>query len=274
VLAFVAGACAVVAAWEGLAAIDRRAPLRALERWLEPLRGGREPTSAERRRLALVATGTLAAGGWLLAGAAVATVLAAAGPLAARQALRLRDHRRRAELAAGVPAVARALADAIAGGHAVRGAIVAAAPHVDGAAGDELRRAAAALQVGEPTAGVFEQLRRRAGDPAWDALTAAILLQADAGGDLSALLRGIAARADQARRDAVEARSATAQARFTAWLVAALPGVAAVLAELAAPGFLAGIAAEPLPAALAGTSLVLQVVAVLAVRRIAIGVRA
>jgi len=274
VLAFVAGACAVVAAWEGLAAIDRRAPLRALERWLEPLRGGREPTSAERRRLALVATGTLAAGGWLLAGAAVATVLAAAGPLAARQALRLRDHRRRAELAAGVPAVARALADAIAGGHAVRGAIVAAAPHVDGAAGDELRRTAAALQVGEPTAGVFEQLRRRAGDPAWDALTAAILLQADAGGDLSALLRGIAARADQARRDAVEARSATAQARFTAWLVAALPGVAAVLAELAAPGFLAGIAAEPLPAALAGTSLVLQVVAVLAVRRIAIGVRA
>jgi len=274
VLAFVAGACAVVAAWEGLAAIDRRAPLRALERWLEPLRGGRKPTSAERRRLALVATGTLAAGGWLLAGAAVATVLAAAGPLAARQALRLRDHRRRAELAAGVPAVARALADAIAGGHAVRGAIVAAAPHVDGAAGDELRRAAAALQVGEPTAGVFEQLRRRAGDPAWDALTAAILLQADAGGDLSALLRGIAARADQARRDAVEARSATAQARFTAWLVAALPGVAAVLAELAAPGFLAGIAAEPLPAALAGTSLVLQVVAVLAVRRIAIGVRA
>lgn len=273
-LAFVAGACAVVAAWEGLAAIDRRAPLRALERWLEPLRGGREPTSAERRRLALVATGTLAAGGWLLAGAAVATVLAAAGPLAARQALRLRDHRRRAELAAGVPAVARALADAIAGGHAVRGAIVAAAPHVDGAAGDELRRTAAALQVGEPTAGVFEQLRRRAGDPAWDALTAAILLQADAGGDLSALLRGIAARADQARRDAVEARSATAQARFTAWLVAALPGVAAVLAELAAPGFLAGIAAEPLPAALAGTSLVLQVVAVLAVRRIAIGVRA
>jgi tight adherence protein B len=116
---------------------------------------------------------------------------------------------------------------------------------------------------------VLDDLRRRARDPAWDTLTAAILLQAGAGGDLAALLRGLAERLDQARRDAADARSATAQARFTAWLVAALPAGAAVLAELASPGFLAGLAAQPLTAALAGLSLALQLVAIVAIRRIA-----
>jgi tight adherence protein B len=268
-LAFAAGACAVLGAWEALAAIDGRASVRALERWLAPLRAGRAPTPAERRRLALVATGTLAACGWLVGGGVAAVLLAAGGPLAVRQALSVRAARRRAEVARGAPAVARALADAIGAGHSVRGAVGAAAPGVGGAAGDELRRAAAALDLGEPTVAVLEGLRTRARDPAYDTLVAAILLQAEAGGDLATLLRDLAARLDTARRDAAEARSATAQARFTAWLVAALPAGSAILAELAAPGFLAGIAGEPLTAALAGTSIALQLVAVLAIRRIA-----
>ena len=269
VLAFAAGVCAVLGAWEGLAAVDGRAPARALGRWLAPLRAGRPPTPAERRRLALVAAATLAACGWLVGGALAAVLLGAGGPLAVRQAVAARAARRRREVAQGAPAVARALADAVGAGHSVRGAITTAAPGASGAAGDELRRAAAALDLGEPTADVLEHLRARARDPAYDTLVAAILLQADAGGDLATLLRDLAARLDAARRDAAEARSATAQARFTAWLVAALPAGSAVVAELAAPGFLAGIAREPVTAALAATSIVLQLVAVLVIRRIA-----
>lgn len=268
-LAFAAGVCAVLGAWEGLAAIDGRAPVRMVGRWLAPLRAGRAPTPAERRRLGLVATGTLAASGYLVAGPVPAVVLGAGGPLAVRRVLAWRLERRRAEVARGAPAVARALADALGAGHSVRGAIGSAAPGLPGAAGDELRRAASALDLGEPTATVLEDLRARARDPAYDTLVAAILLQANAGGDLARLLRDLASRLDTARRDAAEARSATAQARFTAWLVAALPAGAALLAELAAPGFLVGIATEPLPAILAATSLALQLVAVLAIRRIA-----
>lgn len=268
VLAFAAGVCAVLGAWDGLAAFDGRAPLQALERWLAPLRAGREPTPAERRRLALVGAGTLAASGWLLAGPVAAALLGTLGPAAAKLAITTRERRRRADLAAGAPAVARVLADAIAAGHSVRGAIVAAAPGVDGAAGGELARAAQALELGEATDDVLDALRRRGRDPAWDTLTAAILLQADAGGDLAGLLRGVAARLEQQRRDAADARSSTAQARFTAWLVTGLPLGAAAMTELAAPGFLAGLAREPLTAALAGLSLTLQLVAIVAIRRL------
>ena len=87
--------------------------------------------------------------------------------------------------------------------------------------------------------------------------------------DDPALLRELAERLEEARRDDAEARTATAQARFTAWLVAALPAGAGVLAELAAPGTLASLAQAPLTAVLATVSIVLQAIAVLAVRRIA-----
>ena len=270
-MAGAAGGLGVVAAWELLGAVDERAPARLLARWLAPLRLGREPTAAERRRLVLVGALTLLAGGWLLAGPFIAVSLAAAGPLVVRQMLAVRRRRRAAEVARGASAVARALADALGGGHSVRGAVVAAARSggVPGAAGEELRRAAASLELGEPTGEVLEGLRARARDRGWDALVAATLLQREAGGDLALLLRGLAERLEEARRAEADARTVTAQARMTAWLVAALPAGAAVLAELAAPGYLASLAASPLTGALVLASVVLQALALVAIRKIA-----
>ena len=108
----------------------------------------------------------------------------------------------------------------------------------------------------------------RAGCRAWDTLIAAILLQRDAGGDLPALLRELAAALEAADRLERDARTATAQARFTAWLVVGLPVAAAALAELAAPGFLAALVAAPLPAALTLCALLLQAVGLAAIHRI------
>jgi len=268
-LAFVSAVCAVVGAWEALAVLDGRVPVRLLARVLAPLRAGRDPDAAERRRLVLLGAATLLAGGWLVAGPLPAVVVAAAAPMVVGRMLAARERRRRAAVAAGAPAIARAVADALAGGHSVRGALAAAAPVVPGAAGRELRAAATALALGEPTDAVLEDLRRRARSPAWDTLVAAILLQRDAGGDLAGLLRTLAGRLEEARRAEADARSATAQARFTAFLVAALPAGAAVLAELGSPGWLASLARAPLTLALLLTSLALQAVAVLAIRRIA-----
>jgi len=151
----------------------------------------------------------------------------------------------------------------------VRGAIAAAAAGVPGPAGHELGRAARALALGEPAAAVLERLRRRAAGPAWDTLVAGILLQRDAGGDLAGLLRDLAASLEAAARADADARAATAQARFTARLVLGLPLGAALLAELASPGFAASLLAEPAPAALVAAAAGLQVLAVLAIRRLA-----
>ena len=141
-------------------------------------------------------------------------------------------------------------------------------PRLPGAAGHELRIAARGLDLGEPTEAVLEQLRLRAGCRAWDTLIAAILLQRDAGGDLPALLRELAAALEAADRLERDARTATAQARFTAWLVVGLPVAAAALAELAAPGFLAALVAAPIPAGLTLCALLLQATGLVAIHRI------
>ena len=264
-----AGACAVGAAWDALSLVDGRAPVRILERALRPLRRGGEPSAPERRRLVVLGAATLAAGGWLVAGPLVAVGLGAAAPWIVGRVFAVRRRRRSAELVRGAPVVARAMADALSGGHSIRGAVAAAGKAgVGGAAGEELRAASSALALGEPTEAVLERLRLRAADPAWDTLVAAILLQRDAGGDLAALLRGLAERLEDARRAEADARSATAQARFTAWLVTALPAGAAGLTELGSPGYLASLLRSPLSTALVGASVVLQLAALAAVRRI------
>ena len=273
-LAGLAGALAVAGAWEALAAVEQAAPARVVARWLEPLgalrREGRAPTVPERRRLALVGAGALLAGGWLVAGPVAGAACAAGGPLGAGRLVRARRERWRAELARAAPGAARALADALAGGHAVRGALaVVAEGGVPGAAGAELRGASRALALGARTEDVLERLRGRAAAPAWDTIVAAILLQRDAGGDLAGLLRSIAGGLEEAARVEADARSATAQARFTAWLVALLPVGAAALAELADPGYVVTLLRAPLAPWLLGAAATCQLLACVAIRRIA-----
>jgi tight adherence protein B len=274
-LAGLAAVCAVLAAWEAIAAAEEERLVQAAARWLSPglqaLRAGREPTSPERRRLVLVGALSLLAAGWLLAGPWAGLALAASAPWAARATLRMRRRRRARAIGAGAPAIARALADALAGGHSVRGALAAAAVGggVPGPAGEELRAVAAELELGERTEDVLRALARRAGPGPLDTLVAAVLLQRDAGGDLAGLLRALAATLEARGRAVAEARSATAQARYTALLVTVLPLVGVVLAELGDPGFVLALAAEPVPALLAGAGLALQLVALVLVSRIA-----
>ena len=272
-LAAAAAAAGLMAAWEGLVALERAAPLERAARWWEPLRRadleGRDPTRVERRRLAALAATALLAAGWLVAGPVGGLAAGLSGPGLALVVLRARRRRYREELRSGAAQAARTLADAVGAGHSARGAIAVAAPGVSGATGRELRAAAALLVLGEPTEAALERLRRRARCSAWDALTAAILLQRDAGGDLVALLRRLAASLEAAERLDADARTATAQARFTAWLVAGLPLGAAALGELASPGLIAGLLADPLAQMLSVAAFGLQLVAILCIRHVA-----
>jgi len=274
-LAGIAGVCAVLAAWEAIAAAEQERLVHAAAGWLAPaleiVRSGREPTDPERRRLVALGALSLLGAGWLVAGAWVGLALGAAAPWVARAILRMRRRRRQAAIAAQAPAMARAIGDALAGGHSVRGAIGAAADGggVPGPAGEELRLAAAALELGERTDDVLRALARRTGPGPCDTLVAAVLLQRDAGGDLASLLRSLARALEERARAGADARSATAQARFTAWIVTGMPLAALVLGELAQPGFVAGLLSAPAPALLAGAAMALQVVALVCVRRIA-----
>jgi tight adherence protein B len=274
-LAAVAAFLAVYGAWDALALVEGIRPGQTVARVLAPLRlagrAGRVPTAPERRRLAILCAVALLVAGWLVAGPVAGPVLGLAGPAAVGPVLAARRRRWRRALAAAVPLVARGLADALAGGHSVRGALqeVGRPGTIPSVAGMELTAAAHRLALGASTDDVLATLRRRAADPSWDTLVAAILLQREAGGDLAALLRSVAEARERARRVEADAHGLTAQARASARLVAGLPCAGLLLTELLAPGSLTGIAADPRARLLLVSGFLLGAIALAAIRHIA-----
>jgi tight adherence protein B len=231
-------------------------------------REGREPGALERRQLLAYGAGLAFCAGAFLAGPLAGAILALAAPTAVSRALRTRRLAYRRAVERDAPAIAVAVADALAGGHSLRGAVLEAAGSLGGAGGAELRRVAAELRAGEPTELALDGLRLRCAAGAIDAVVAASLVHRRSGGDLAGLLRGLARAFEDQQRLADEVRVATAQARFTGLLVVALPTGGAVLAELASPGFAAGLASSPLTAWLVGLALALQAGAALLIRRL------
>lgn len=231
-------------------------------------REGRAPGAAERRRLLLAGAGVAFGAGSIVSGPLVGLALAAGGPWCVARLLRVRRERFRRAVDAGVPELALAVADALAGGHSLRAALTEATRSVRGAAGHELRRAVAELVVGAATEDALEAMRARVRSARLDTVVAACVLQRRAGGDLGRLLRETARGMEEQARLEGELRAATAQARFTGLLVVVLPLGGALLAELASPGWLAGLASSFLTAWLVGIALFLQVVAALVIRRL------
>ncbi|MBN1528552.1 MAG: type II secretion system F family protein [Thermoleophilaceae bacterium] len=231
-------------------------------------REGRDPGAADRRRLLLTGAAGTALAGAAVAGPVAGVLAGAAGPWCVARVLRARRERYRRAVDDGCAQVAVALADALAGGHSLRAAIAAAAAGVGGAAGHELGRTAAELAAGARTDEALRSLRDRAGSERMDVLVAACALQRRAGGDLARLLRDCAAAMEEQGRLDGELRAATAQARFTGALVVLLPAGGALLAELASPGWLAGLLGSLLTAWLVLLALGLQLVAAVLIHRL------
>jgi tight adherence protein B len=247
----------------------------AAARWLrfalEPLRRAAEegyaPSTVERRRLAALATVAAIGGGWFLGGITLALPLAVAGPGAMGWAIGARRRRYRRAVERSLPEVATAIADSLSAGRSLRASLPAAGASLDGPPAIELARLAAELDLGAPTVAVVQGWRRRMRSERIDAFAAALISQRLAGGDLAGLLRRFAAGAAERERVVEDARSATAQARFTGLLVVAMPTGGALFAELLQPGFLATLLASPPAAVLLALAAALQVVGFFAIRR-------
>ena len=269
-LAALAGGLVAVAMREAL--LSTPSVARWVQVGLEPLarvrREGHIPSTQERRRLA--ALGAIAAvfSGWLVAGAALAVPLALAGPAAATTAVARNRTRYRRAVERSLPEIANAVADSLGAGRSLTASLGAATRSLDGASAVELARLGAELELGETTDAALHGLRQRMRSPHVDAFCAALLSQRLAGGDLAGLLRRFAEGAAERERVAEDARSATAQARFTGLLVVAMPTGAALFAELIQPGFLVRIAASPAALALLAISAGLQVAGFAAIKRL------
>jgi len=260
-----------------LAAREAALATPALARWLqlavEPLRRAGEegymPSTRERRRLAAVGAGAALLVGWFLAGPVVAVPLGIAGPGIAGWAVSSRRRRYRRAVERAMPEVAAAVADSLAAGRSLRASLPAAAASVDGPAAVELVRLGAELELGTPTVGAIGAWRRRMRSARIDAFATALLSQRRAGGDLAGLLRRFADGAAERDRAVDDARSATAQARFTGLLVVAMPSGGALFAELIQPGFLVEVLSAPASAVPLALAAALQVVGFVTIRRFA-----
>ena len=268
----------IAAAAGGLAALAIREALLAspaAAQWirfaLEPLRRAGEegyaPSTLERRRLTVLGTGAAIAAGWFLGGFGLALPLAVAGPAAVGWAIGARRRRYRRAVERSLPEMATAIADSLSAGRSLRASLAGSVASLDGPPATELGRLAGELELGAATAEALEAWRGRMRSERVDAFTAALLSQRLAGGDLASLLRRFAAGAAERERVAEDARSATAQARFTGLLVVAMPTGGALFAELLQPGFLATLLASPPAAVLLALAAALQAVGFLAIRR-------
>lgn len=269
------GSLAGLAAFAGLRDLLGSAPelVEWLRRALEPLlRAGREgylPSRPEARRLAVALTALGAAAGWALFGAVVAGLLCLATPLASRRLLVMRRVRYRRRLDASLPDAACAIADSLVAGRSLRTALAELAPALDGVAAAEFAALGTELEFGASTRAVIGELRRRHATPRVESFCAVLLAGSDSGADLAELLRRFAdaARAkDRADRDA---RSATAQARFTGILVASMPAGAAFFAELMHGGLLLSVLRSPPATALVAVAIAMQICGFLLIRRLA-----
>jgi tight adherence protein B len=263
----------------GLIAVAVREALNSAPRiatWLRismaPLgrasREGYAPSADEQRRLAMLGSGAIAAIALLIAGPGPPAVAAAAGPWCVGVLVARRRERYRRVVERSVPDVAAAIADAISGGHSVRGALAAAAGSLEGPSSAELARVAADLELGSSTADALAAMRARLRSERVDSLATALLSQQVAGGDVAALMRRLAAAAADRDRVDDEARAATTQARFTGLLVVALPAGAALFAELLQPGFVSRVVSEPASAAMLVAAGGLQLLGFALIRRL------
>jgi tight adherence protein B len=270
---------ALTAAAGGLAAVAVREALISAPRvasWLRasiaPLRRasreGYAPSADEQRRLAMLGSGAIAAATILIAGPGPLAVAAAAGPWCVGVLVAGRRERYRRALERSVPDIAAAIADAISGGHSVRGALAAAAGLLDGPSSAELARVAADLELGASTGEALAAMRARLRLDRVDSLATALLSQQVVGGDVAALMRRLAAATADRDRVADEARAATTQARFTGLLVVALPAGAALFAELLQPGFVSRVISEPASGAMLVAAGGLQVLGFALIRRL------
>ncbi|WP_026911769.1 type II secretion system F family protein [Patulibacter minatonensis] len=209
----------------------------------------------------------------LVAGVPTLALVVGIGPAVLQGVDRARRVRRRRAIAVGAPLVARAIADALDAGHGVRRSIGEASRSsgLGGPAADELRRLAARLETGDPLASALDAWRARTDEPAHRTIVAGLLLHGEAGGELADVLRDQAEALERARRATAEAESAIVQSRTAARIVGGIPALAMVAAVTFAPGVVRQVTGTPLGAMLVVAAILLQVTAMVAVRRLTTG---
>ncbi len=283
----VAGACAAGSAICGTVAVQRlvSAPGRVGRAWWDdPLArttvGRTLAVKLERAGLRLgpgafvaaVAGVAVLAGAsvwWILGSAVGGALIGAAVAWSAGAVVASADRRYLDRLVGQLPTVAQQLAGALGAGLSLSQAVDRAARDTPAPVSGELARISRELVLGARVEDALQGFATRHRSRTVELMVSAILVQRSVGGDLAGGLARLATQLDDRGRVAREARSVTAQARMSAWLVAGLPAAGGVMVELASPGTIEDLVGAGFGRVLLLATITLEVVGVLLVRRIA-----
>jgi len=219
--------------------------------------------------LTLFSACLIGAAAWAVVHTPVVAVIAAGSVVAAAWGLVASADRRYLDrFSSELPVVAQQLASAIGAGLSLRQAITRAGIDAPEPAASELRKLATDLEFGARIELALEGAVARLPDPGLRIMVIAILVQRVVGGNLAGALTDLSVRLEERAALEREARSATAQARMSAWLVAGLPLAGGVLVEIAAPGTLARTLGHGPGLVLLIAATALQIAGVALIRRI------
>ena len=249
-----------------------RGPAAALLRLgAQALHGTGLPLRPEEFLLLTLGAG-LAGGGLghlLRLGALGQALCAVAGLGAPGLAARRARSRRQAALSAELADALLALAGMLRAGQGLLEAVEALAEDTPPPLGEELRRLRRETVGGIPVEEALWRLVDRTGNRDIELWVTAVLVQRQVGGSLAEVLEQIAdtIRARVALRERL--RVVTAQSRLTAWVLSVLPVAVFLLLAALDPGLERPLWATPLGRLLASLAAALELLGIVAVRRVA-----
>jgi tight adherence protein B len=211
------------------AAAPPAAPARAVGARLRALAAAHRPAL----RLGLLALALLVAGSLVNRALGVALAAAVLGVAAWRAARR--DGARRARLEAQLVPALRMMASALESGYSVQQALERVAR--DGAApiAEAFGQVTRAVELGTPLETALGTLAAQGED--FEFFATIVAVQHRVGGDLPSLLGGLAASIQERLTVRAEVRALTAQARYSGWVLSALPFAVLGWMLLVSPGY-------------------------------------
>jgi tight adherence protein B len=210
-----------------------------------------------------------AAAGWLLGGLPGALGASACVIVVSVVVEGVLERRQARELARQIPELCERVAAAMRAGRSLRASIARAAEESSGPGARELARIQRDLDLGERLELALGGACERTGSSELGALSATVEVQQRAGGSLAVALEELASRLREEERLKADVRTATAQARASAWLVAGLPVAGGVAFELAAPGSATALLAHPLGVAVIVVSIAMYTAGLVVISRLA-----
>ncbi|MEU4827533.1 type II secretion system F family protein [Actinomadura sp. NPDC023710] len=182
--------------------------------------------------------------------------------------VRRREERRKEEFIAQLPELARVLSNATHAGLVMRTAIEIAADELAAPAGEELKRTADALRIGQPVDEALRDLAERLPSRELGVLVSTLVVSARAGGSLVTALRTIATTLEERKETRREVKTIMGEAVVTNWAIGVLSVVGLGLVNLLQPGALRLMSEHLVGQVLLATAATLFVSSLLIIRRI------